>query len=256
MPDPTNLPRVYQDKEIGHILKRATELQHAEPSAPASGGMTLQELEEIALEAGIDPRYLRRAATELESGAKDDSIWVAVLGDQLTLVREIRVPGELKGEGFERVVEVVQRVSREHGQPSLLGRSLTWRAETPNKSRTVQLTVTSRDGHTDIRLEENLHQFAGGLFGGSVAGVGAGVGLGLGIPLGMNVIGSALFATLFPVGVIGLTFMASREIYRAVIRHRRRAMGELFEHVLAEINTCVEKLSVPGSDTPPALPPG
>jgi len=36
MTDPTNLPRLYGEKEIGQILKRATELQHAEPPAPSA----------------------------------------------------------------------------------------------------------------------------------------------------------------------------------------------------------------------------
>ena len=62
MTDRSNLPpslsRVYGDKEIGQILKRATELQGQEPSAPSSSGLTLQELEEVAVEAGIDPRFL------------------------------------------------------------------------------------------------------------------------------------------------------------------------------------------------------
>ena len=65
MADHPKLPRVYGDKEIGQILKRATEFQAREPSAPSSSGLTLQEPEEVAVEAGIDPRFLQRAALEL-----------------------------------------------------------------------------------------------------------------------------------------------------------------------------------------------
>ena len=65
MADHPKLPRVYGDKEIGQILKRATEFQAREPSAPSSSGLTLPELEEVAVEAGIDPRFLQRAALEL-----------------------------------------------------------------------------------------------------------------------------------------------------------------------------------------------
>ena len=43
MTDPTNLPRLYGEKEIGQILQRAAELQHDEPPAPSAGSMTLQE---------------------------------------------------------------------------------------------------------------------------------------------------------------------------------------------------------------------
>lgn len=83
-----NLPRRYDEKEIGRLLRRATELQTAEPTAPNPGGMTLEELEEIAVEAGIDPNYLRRAALELESGASRQTFRERVVGDPLTLTYE------------------------------------------------------------------------------------------------------------------------------------------------------------------------
>jgi len=60
MPDPNKLPRVYREKEIGQILKRATDLQHEEPTAPAAAGMTLAELEEIAAEAASRPCWAGR----------------------------------------------------------------------------------------------------------------------------------------------------------------------------------------------------
>lgn len=125
MTDSTGTPRRYGEKEIGRILKRATEIQHAEPTAPAASGMTLAELEEIAAEAGIDPRYLRKAARELDSGLGHAAFWPKVVGDELTLLREAVVAGELPDSCFERVISVIQQVAREHGQPSLLGRTLT-----------------------------------------------------------------------------------------------------------------------------------
>lgn len=88
------------------------------------------------------------------------------------LLRETLVTVELGDDGFERVASVIQTGTREHGQPSLLGRSLTWRAEPPNKTRIVQVRVTSRDGQTHVGLEENLYQLAGALFAGTVAPVG------------------------------------------------------------------------------------
>ncbi len=89
MTDSTNLPRLYGEKEIGQILQRAAELQHDEPPTPSAGSMTLQELEAIATEAGIDPAYLRR------------------------------------------IVAVIGRGTSEPGRSSLIGRTLTWRAERP-----------------------------------------------------------------------------------------------------------------------------
>ena len=122
MTEPLHLPRVYGEKEIGQILKRATDLQHEEPSAPSAAGVTLAELEDIAAEAGIDPVFLRRAAMEVDSGVADPSFWVHITGEELMLVRDVTLPGELPDDGFERIVTAIQSRSREHGQPTNPGR--------------------------------------------------------------------------------------------------------------------------------------
>jgi len=237
--DPKRLPRLYGDEEIGRILKRATELQHREPKAPPAG-VTLEELEEIASEAGLDAAYLRRAAMEVDAGRGRPTAWRRVLGDDLAVIRETTLRGEIGEGGFERIVAALQATSKEHGQPSLLGRTLTWRAETASKTRTVQVVVTSRDGSTHIRAEENLTQMASGIFGGVMGGGGIGLGIGIGLPIGLEVLGSVLFATMAPVGMLGLGYVASRGIYRAVVGHRRRALDRLFERVVTEAESAVE----------------
>ncbi len=189
MTDPTNLPRLYGEKEIGQILKRATELQHDEPPALSADSMTLQELEEVATEVGIDPAYLRRAALEVDAGTAERSTWAKFVGEELLLVKEITVPGELREGGFERIVGVIERGTSEHGQSSMLGRTLTWRAETSSKYAKLQLTVASRDGQTSVRLEENLTKSAGEIFG-------------ISIPF-FGVVG-----TVFGVGLAGVTHWA------------------------------------------------
>ena len=253
MTDPGDRPRLYGETEIGKILQRATELQHEEPSPPSMGGMTLAELEEIAIEAGIDPRHLRRAAMDLDSGATEPHFWDRVVGEQLQLERETVIPGELPESGFERVVSVIQRTANEHGQPSLLGRTLTWRAETPNKTRTIQVVVSARGGETRIRVEERLNQFAGGLFGGTLGGIGGGIGMGFGIGFGLEVLGSALFAVAFPIGVLGLTFMGAREIYRTVVKSRRRKMAALLDAVVREVTDCIAEASLRSGGAPPRV---
>ena len=208
MSDPKHLPRLYDEAEVGKILDRATAIQRQEP-VRASGrtGLSLAELEEIALETGIDPKHLRRAALELDTGEIESTLGTRLSGEQTTLALESTVAGELPDDAFERLVLVIQRVAKEHGQPSLLGRTLTWQAETANKTRTIQVTVSARRGETHVRVEERLHQFAAGLFGGVMGGVGGGVGLGVGIPIGVEVLGSALFATAFPLGIVALSYI-------------------------------------------------
>lgn len=70
MSDHPTPPRLYSEEEVSKILDRATGLHRERPghSSGSSSGLSLAELEEIALEAGIDPLDLRRAAMELDSG--------------------------------------------------------------------------------------------------------------------------------------------------------------------------------------------
>ena len=245
-----DLPRVYGEQDIGRILKRATELQHEEPSAPAAAGVTLAELEEIAAEAGIDPKYLRRAALEVDSGVSNKTFWSEFCGEELVLVREMPIPGELPDDGFERIVAAIQSHSRDYGQPNLLGRTLTWRAETASKTRTIQVVVTSRDGETSIRLDENLTQLASGLFAGMSAGFGVGGGIGFGLPLALAVFGSPLLGVLTPLSFIGLTIIGTREIYRRVVKKRRKAINELFERTVREAEASIASVTVGAPDSP------
>ncbi len=255
MNDSENLPRVYDDDEVARILKRATELHQEEPArAGRGGGLTLRELEEIAVEAGINPANLRRAAQELDTGHTGPSEWAALLGEELTLAFERVVPGEIPDRGFEDVVAIIQQSAFEHGQPSLLGRTLTWQTETATKTRSLQVVVSSRGGETHIRVEERLHQLAGGLFGGITAGVGAGVGVGVGLPVGIVTLGSALFAVAFPLGIATISFIGARAIYRTIVARRRRILGDLLERVTRAVSDSVVAPSVEKPDDTRALP--
>jgi hypothetical protein len=228
----SNLPRRYGEDEIGELLRRATELQRdeASPNLP-SGGLSLQEIEEIAGEVGIDPRYLRQAARELDTVVDTGGIGSTLAGAPVMLVLERTLEGELAEEGFERLLIEIQRNTSEHGQPSLLGRTLTWKAETSSKVRSIQVLISSHDGETHIRIEEQLGQLAGSLYAGIVAGGGVGVGLGAGLPIGLEVLGSALFATAFPIGVLTLSYFVAKGIFSRMSHDRKDAMNHLLERL-------------------------
>jgi hypothetical protein len=254
MTEPNHLPRLYDEKEVTRLLKRATELQREESRylAPA-GGLSLGELESIAGEAGIDPRYLRRAAAEMDDGGGASTLGARLAGEQTTLSREMVVPGELPEFGFERVVAVIQQVSREHGQPSLLGRSLTWQGETANKTRSLQVVVSVRRGETLIRIEERLQQLAGAVFGVSMGAVGSTVGMAVGLPVALQVLGSGVLAVGFPVGTMALCFLGAREIFRRLVRRRRNVIADLTDQVAREVETCIAEAALGDGDDAPGL---
>ena len=245
--------RLYGDREVGLILKRATELQDTAPE-PSGAGLSLWELEEIALEAGIDPAHLRRAAAEVESGAASSSLATAFLGTSPTVSMERVIPGEIAEDVFEILLPEIQRLDTGQGVPSLFGRTLTWRSNTPSNTRSLQVTVSSRDGETQIRVEEQLHGLAGGLFGGIMGGGGIGIGVGVGV--GVDVLGSVLFSVAFPLGVIGGCYLIARSIFGATVRRRQRTLHDLMERLSEIVEREIVREAVEGGEAPQALAPG
>lgn len=251
MPSDEKFVKRYSDKEVSALIKRATELQEEE-SAPRRGtseaGMTLAELQEIAAEAGIDPKLIQRAAAQVDL-PKSLTIGEKLAGGPLLISVERIVPGELSEEALSRIVPEIQRVATGHGNASMVGRTLTWSSETSQRQRTFQVTVSAKDGETLIRAEERLHGLAGSLFGGLMGGMGGGIGFGVGMPLGIEVLGSAAFAVGFPVLVIGGSYFLARTILKRTGRTRRQVLSHLVDQIADQVPKTAQLTS--GSDHQP-----
>lgn len=233
-----HLPRRYSEEEVGELLRRATELQQTRPSSPSEGGLTLEELQEIATEAGIDPRYVRRAAAELATGSRPSSAWSRLAGASLTLTFERSVDVEIDPGGFEELVPIVQTESLGQGSASVVGRTLTWTSRSDTNTSSQQVTVTTGGGETVVRAEERLGGLAAALHGGLIGGVGGGVGIGGGVALGTS-LGSVALAAGLPVAVIGVSYAAARWIFSFEVGMRR----ERLEILVGRLADRVERLA-------------
>jgi hypothetical protein len=243
--------RRYSEKEVGLILRRATELQRSEPSAPDPTGLTLADLQDVASEVGIDPAYLRRAAAELEAGTGSGA-WERLLGAPLAFVIERTVPGEFPESGFAELVPLMQAATVGQGNASAVGRTLTWSSRSDTNTSSQQVLVTVRDGETLIRIEERLAGFAGGLFGGLLGGGGGPVGIGLGGALGGALFGSAALAIAFPATIISASYLAARGFFAAHVRKRRARMQDLMDQLVEQVGRDVAERSL--SPSPPSSP--
>ncbi len=123
--DPRTAMRRYSDKEIRRLLRQAAHLQEREAEhehGEEGGGMTLAELQEVAAEAGIHPRYLQRAAARIDQ-AGESGLAAALAGTPLTIIVERTVSGQLASEGFEHAVLEIQRAFTGAGNASMVGRT-------------------------------------------------------------------------------------------------------------------------------------
>lgn len=240
MTSPPGSSRRYSDEEVTRLLKRAAELESEAPALPARGsGTSLDEIEAIASEAGINPALIRQAAGELDSSPGGITVLApqssALFGAPTVFELDRVVRGEVDQSVLERLVPLIQRAADGMGHPSLLGKTLTFQAQDASKSRTLQVSVSVGRGETRLSLEERYGNLAGGLFGGIVGGGGTGLGFGVGFGVGLGALGSPLFAALFPVLAVGGTWALARGIFKNTVHNRMRTLTRLMNEMVATV---------------------
>ena len=233
--------RRYSEKEAGAILRKAAEIQRAEPSAADPSGFSLAELEEVAREAGIDPAVVRSAAAELDVPA-GENFSAALVGGPLTVRLEAELPGEYPAERFDGLVPAIQGASPLQGHAGVVGKTLTWSARSESNTSSLQVLVVASGGKTLIRVEERLGGMATALFGGIIGGVGAGAGVGIGVGVG-TAIGSTLLAVGFPVFMLGGSYYLSRAIYGAYVKKERSKLRSLLDQLSAHASSVIAETS-------------
>lgn len=251
MPDSTPPDsRRFSEKEVAHIIKRASELQQEEAPTESTNGMSLAELEQVAREAGLDPALVRRAATDLDTRVTDRKP-SAFVGAPTTLSLERTIEGEIPPDEFEPMVLEMNRVLGLVGTATTLGRSLQWTVTGMGRrrasTRTLQVTVTPRNGRTTIRMEEPLGQLAGGLFAGLMAGLGGGLsGPAMGIGLGAFHSGSMAVALI--ASAVSGSYLLARTIYGHIVKGRGEALQELMSRLVEHVSATA--IVAPALDRP------
>jgi hypothetical protein len=231
MVEPPGGDRKFNEEEVALIIKRAAELQQTEQTEQQETGnaLSLSEVEQIAREAGIDPRLVRHAALGLDRphGSNRPSPWV---GAPTRIVFERVIDGEVPAEEFENLINEVRRSLGDNGVPSVLGKTLAWSSSTHDRRRAsgrqVDVTIAPRSGSTTIRVEEELRNTAGALFGGIMGGGGGGTS-GVVIGIGMGVFHSAPLAVGLLACSLGTFYTIARTIFGRIAQRREKEMSEL-----------------------------
>ena len=151
--------RTYSETEVQSIIERAVERQQqAEAGAPASG-LTLDEIERIGRESGIDPAHLRAAAAEVDSAGRTLSRQSHQTRTEVVVERWIDAPFRM--EAWEDTVALLRE---HHGAPMgaafgstagegirQIGASYEW-THTDGLGVRTRVTVSPRDGRTRLRM--------------------------------------------------------------------------------------------------------
>ncbi len=144
---------IYKGKEIDAILRAAARLQEEDHARNDQGlGLSLSEVEEIAAEAGIDPKFVRQAALVTSSEMDDDEdfhFW----GGPITLRRNFIVNRALSKQEMEELVPVFQRIKDNGGSTDSLGNSVTWTSSARKDAGSTVIMMQVDGDKTVCRLK-------------------------------------------------------------------------------------------------------
>lgn len=232
---PAPLPsRRFNESDTDAILRRAAELASGAEQTPTQRGLTIDEMEALAGEAGLDPALVQRAAHEVTlKQAESASPWV---GAPRRIVLERQFEDEFTEEVWEGMVGETQRTLGGMGFASQVGRTRTWTVShgggsRGRGSRVVTVTASVHQGKTVVRVDESLSQLAGAMFGGIVGGVGGGsTGLWLGI--GMGLLHSPVAAVALVLGGVAGAYGLARALFGRVFRKRSEELGDLLNRLV------------------------
>ena len=155
MSDDKSKERRYSEEEFAIILRKATEIQESAPQGSArrgGGGFSLEEIQSIAGEAGIDPRAVSRAAALLGATEWEErkGLAAAIFGGPGTHHLDFEIPGRLPPEEYGRLLELIRRTMEHQGEASEVLGGVEWK--TVGQLSAVSVNISPRGRATSIQV--------------------------------------------------------------------------------------------------------
>lgn len=231
------MARLYRDKEIRNILKRAAAMQEGEGESSAYG-LSLEEIQQIAEESGIDPRHVATAIVELEQGDPGKRPF-HLLGAPIAMHVERVIEGDLTDEQWVEMVGEINRTLRLAGHSGQVGRMREWTFH--DRQEQVQVTATSRNGQTKIRIFRKSPTLAALMFALPLS-----IALQFAITVPMMLGLGMVTGWLMGLTIMAATLAAGRFGHSNLARRKERKLGEL-------LNRLVEIVGDPALEALPSL---
>ncbi len=151
--------RTYSEQEVADIIARAAERQTATARTSDRVGLTLDEIERLGADAGLDPADLRAAAAELDRGG----IARRLSQTDTTVIAECWVGAPLTEEAWEDAVALLRERIGQSGAALLggepggsvqqVGRAYEW-ASVDSLGIQTTATLSPRGDRTRVRVTQ------------------------------------------------------------------------------------------------------
>lgn len=120
--------RTFSRQELGELIRRATERQHATEQAADNQQLSLEDIKRIAADIGVEPSHIDAVLPEL-GGNELDASHSFLIGAPTTFVVRRRVRGTLDNDSQTRIVaEIRKHMKRNKGHVEIVGGTLHWRS--------------------------------------------------------------------------------------------------------------------------------
>jgi len=231
--------RVLGDAEIARILQTAADLQERSDAfaSTSAHGLTIEDLRQVAHEAGIDPKFVDIAVNQGRGPVgRQKSL---LLGGPQSWRFHSEIPGDVTEEARSRLVQAVRSVMDEKGEVAEVYGRLEWRHD--DTLGPVSVGISPGSGTTEIDVSANRQGEAGLIFG-------------LGVPAG-GMLGGAVVANLIGVaGTIAALPVAaamagvSYGVLRLGWRMRSLWWERHLQQKIEELSSTVQDITIPVED--------
>ncbi len=220
--------RKYSEEEFALILRKASEMQDSRASSPGDSGggrFSLEEIQSIAAEAGIDPDAVARAAAVLGAlePVKRRGVLRLLFGEPGTVHLDLEVPGRVPPEEMGRILADIRRVLEHQGQASEVLGGVQWK--TVGLLSAIHVNISPRGERTSVQVVGDRSSAGAATFIFPMAGAGILVGA-LGAAFDP---GSALGITALVTGLMGGGFLVFRTLWARGSKRFRRRLTQLME---------------------------
>ena len=192
--------KLYNEKQIGSILKRAAELSLDE-TGPNAAGLSIEELQQVGAEAGLNPDLILKAAAELQStGPKREK---NIFGGPVSYANDIVLDGEIDNATWEEMISAIRGTFKDPGVVSTRENVYEWTSQ--SETEKAQVTALVSNGKTKVSLFWSNSVTAIPMFVPSI------IGTIVALPVTFEGLGlSGLAATAVVLGTFASLFMLGR----------------------------------------------
>ncbi|MDH3734585.1 MAG: hypothetical protein OEU54_13735 [Gemmatimonadota bacterium] len=217
--------RRFDEREVAEILRIATEPRDARAlSRVGSGeGLTLEEVKDVAVEAGIDPARIEEAANRLTRPAPTSKL-DAFVGSPTNVRYEAEYEVELDETGRAAAVRLIRATLDRQGVVGGVGDDVEWMDQDGFGGRNVTLTRTARG--TRVTIAARFHEAGGGAAG--VTGVTGTVGA---VGTALVVAGSGPIGWLLAPVTLAAMYAVPRLTIGSVVRRETRRLADLADRL-------------------------